>query len=166
MNIPKNLSEKEVIETITTIVNRIAPKYTFYGYDADDMKQEAFIICIDALDRYDQNRPLENFLSVNLSNRLKNFVRDNNFTKSSETKKKVLSPTQLLFEEVLPDSYYEEQDNKELFNIIDEHLPISMREEYLKIKNGVYISKKRRIQVIDTIKNILKDIGYEEGQDI
>ena len=39
----------EVIDKIQLVVDRIAPKYTFHGYDVDDMKQEAFIICIDAL---------------------------------------------------------------------------------------------------------------------
>ena len=77
MKIPKNMTKDEVIDKIKIVVDRIAPRYTFHGYDIDDMKQEAFIICIDALDRYDQKRPLENFLAVNLSNRLKNFVRDN-----------------------------------------------------------------------------------------
>jgi DNA-directed RNA polymerase specialized sigma24 family protein len=71
------MTEQQVIDQIKIVVNRIAPKYTFNTYDVDDIKQEAFIICMDALERYDNKRPLENFLSVHLSNRLKNFVRDN-----------------------------------------------------------------------------------------
>ena len=42
------------------------------------------MICMDALNRYDQKRPLENFLSVNLSNRLKNFIRDNHYIGQDE----------------------------------------------------------------------------------
>lgn len=101
MKIPKNLKEDEVLDKIELVINRIAPKYTFHGYDLNDIKQEAFIICYEALERYDQKRPLENFLSVNLSNRLKNFIRDNNFTKSSEDKRKVLSPKQLVFDNLV-----------------------------------------------------------------
>ena len=39
------------LDTIQIIINRIAPKYTFQGYDVDDIKQESFLICADALDR-------------------------------------------------------------------------------------------------------------------
>ena len=59
-----NKTEQETIDIITAVVDRIAPRYTFYGYTVSDMKQEAFIICMDALKRYDEGRPLENFLSV------------------------------------------------------------------------------------------------------
>ena len=57
MKIPKNLKEDEVLDKIELVINRIAPKYTFHGYDLNDIKQEAFIICYEALERYDQKRP-------------------------------------------------------------------------------------------------------------
>ena len=83
MNIPEGMDEQDVLDIIETICNRISPKYTFYGYTVDDIKQESFIICVEALNRYDGIRPLENFLSVNLSNRLKTFMRDNYFMSST-----------------------------------------------------------------------------------
>ena len=49
MKIPKGMTEQEVIDQIEVVCNRIAAKYTFYGYTADDIKQEAFIICMEAL---------------------------------------------------------------------------------------------------------------------
>ena len=42
MHIPSNMTPQNVIDQIEIVVNRIAPKYTFYGYDTNDMKQEAF----------------------------------------------------------------------------------------------------------------------------
>ena len=161
MKIPKNLSEQEVVDKITLVINRIAPKYTFHGYDIDDIKQEAFIICYEALERYDQNRPLENFLSVNLSNRLKNFIRDNNFTKSSEDKRKVLSPKQLVFENLVCDEKANRHEHLgEITDIIDTELPPHMRADYLKIMNNIYIPKKRRLDVLDYIRQLLEDKGY------
>ena len=77
MKIPSNLTEQETVKKIHSVIDKIAPRYVFSGYDIDDIKQESFIICMDALSRYDEKRPLENFLSVHLSNRLKNFIRDN-----------------------------------------------------------------------------------------
>lgn len=161
MKIPKNLNEQEVVDKITLVINRIAPKYTFHGFDIDDIKQEAFIICYEALERYDQKRPLENFLSVNLSNRLKNFIRDNNFTKSSEDKRRVLSPKQLIFENLVCDEKANRHEYlNEVTEIIDSELPPHMRADYLKIMNNIYIPKKRRVDVLDYIRQLLEDKGY------
>jgi hypothetical protein len=160
MKIPKNMTEKEVLQKINIVVNRIAPKYTFNGYDVDDIKQEAFIICMDALDRYDELRPLENFLSVNLSNRLKNFVRDNYYTKNDEEKKKILNPTQLSYEDNIQSSHIDNDKNIDLNSIktiIDKHLPSKYRSDYLKIINDVYVPKKRKTEIFSLIKNILKE---------
>ena len=41
----------------------------------DDIKQEAFMIAVEALEKYDESRPLENFLYISISNRLKNLLR-------------------------------------------------------------------------------------------
>ena len=171
MNTPKDMTDEQVVDTITLVCNRIAPKYTFYGYTVDDIKQEAFIICIEALNRYDGIRPLENFLSVNLSNRLKTFMRDNYFTGvSSENRKKVFQPAQLDFEDHIIDekdsfaTTYDDLDTKDMINVIDQHIPANFRMDYLKIVNDIYVPKARRQEIISTVKQILEDHGhYEEG---
>jgi DNA-directed RNA polymerase specialized sigma24 family protein len=165
MKIPPNMTLKQVMVSISTVVDRISPKYTFNGYEVDDIKQEAFIICVDALERYDHNRPLENFLSVHLSNRLKNFVRDNFYTKNEDDKKKILSPKQLSYEDYVPD--YENNgddfiDASDIKKIIDSHLPSYLRADYLKIISDVYVPKKRREEIVAIIQDILKDNGYEK----
>lgn len=165
MKIPKNMTRDQVIEQINIVVNRIAPKYTFGTYGVDDIKQEAFIICMDALTRYDQKRPLENFLSVHLSNRLKNFVRDNYYTKDEEEKKRVLKPKYLSKDDIV---FYEHNyDNKLEANnfkaIIDKHLPPEHRSDYLKMINEVYIPKKRREELVLLIRELLEIHQNEEG---
>ena len=160
MNIPKNLSEDQVIAQIKTVVDRIAPKYTFSGYDAEDIKQEAFIICMDALDRYDPSRPLENFLSVHLSNRLKNFVRDNHYTsKDDDSKKKLLNPKQFINDDITNDcrQYIDNIDLSDIKDKIDNNLPPNMRSDYLKMLNNVYVPKKRREEIVKTIRNIAEN---------
>jgi len=164
MKIPKNMTKKEVIDKIQLVVDRIAPKYTFHGYDIDDMKQEAFIICIDALDRYDQKRPLENFLSVNLSNRLKNFVRDNYCTLKDVEKKKVMTPAPLISDNIVDTrriDHSSKVNTKEASDIIDQNLPVELRADYLKMINDVYILKKKKDEILLVIKNILKEHGYD-----
>jgi DNA-directed RNA polymerase specialized sigma24 family protein len=168
MKIPKNMTEKEVLQKIHLVVDRIAPKYTFNGYDVDDIKQEAFIICMDAMDRYDECRPLENFLSVNLSNRLKNFVRDNYYTKNDEEKKRVLNPAQLSYEDNVQSSSHDNDkfiDLDAMKIIIDKFMPSKCRADYLKILSDVYVPKKRKLEIFSLIKKIMKDNGYAQGSD-
>lgn len=160
MKLPRNMKENEVVTQIMAIVDRIAPKYSFNGYSVEDIKQEAFIICMDALDRYDPSRPLENFLSVHLSNRLKNFVRDNYFTKNDdESKKKLLSAKSIISDDVsMEDSdYIETVDISDIKQLIDEELPMVYRADYLKIINNVYVPKKRREEVLSVLKQIVEN---------
>lgn len=166
MKIPKNMTYDQVMKQIEVVVNRIAPKYTFNTYDIDDIKQESFIICMDALQRYDQKRPLENFLSVHLSNRLKNFVRDNFYTKDEEHKKKVLKPQYLNADDAVKyDIDYENRlEASNIKNIIDKHLPPEYRSNYLKMINDVYIPKRKKEELITLIKEIL-EIYREKGED-
>jgi RNA polymerase sigma factor (sigma-70 family) len=164
MKVPKNMTEQQVIDKIITVVDRMAHKYTFNGYDVEDIKQEAFLICMDALERYDQKRPLENFLSVHLSNRLKNFIRDNYFTNNHNEKKKVLAPSQLAYEDNVLDRIEPDLDinidSNEIKDLIDKYLPIQYRADYLKMINDISISKNRRTQILSLIKKILKENGY------
>ena len=171
MNVPEGMTETEVVDQINTVVDRIAPKYTFYGNTTDDIKQEAFIICIEALNRYDPSKPLENFLSVNLSNRLKTFVRDNYFTgATSEARKKLVQPAHLDYENSIIDeegkfsNSYEQLDMDSMTGIVDQYMPANVRMDYLKLINDVYISKQRREEVVEIVKQLLEEHGYyEEG---
>lgn len=165
MKIPKHMTQEQVIKQIEIVVNRIAPKYTFSTYDVDDIKQEAFIICMDALERYDQKRPLENFLSVHLSNRLKNFIRDNYYTKDEEEKKRVMRPKYLSGEDVIQydNTVDSKTDAKTIKNIVDKHLPAQYRADYLKIINEVYVPKKRREEILTIIKEIVENYSNEKG---
>lgn len=166
MKIPSNMTEDEVMNTIMLVINRTSPKYTFYGYGVDDIKQEAFIICMDALERYQEGRPLENFLAVHLSNRLKNFVRDNHFIKTEEEKAKVQMPGQLSNDNTIvsPQSLQAKQgdriDLKEMKQIIDIKLPAQYRADYLKIINDIYVPKKQREEVLAIIYEILEEHGH------
>ena len=162
MKIPKNMTEQQVIDQINIVVNRISARYTFHGYEVEDIKQEAFIICMDALERYDPSRPLENFLSVHLSNRLKNFVRDNFYTKDEEEKKKILKPSSLSYEDYVPHEEKVEDDKidaQALQKTIDMRLPAEYRSDYLKIINDVYVPKKRREEIIAIIKELIDEEG-------
>ena len=169
MLVPEGMTENEVVDQIEKVCNRISPKYTFYGYTVDDIKQEAFIICMEALNRYDNSRPLENFLSVNLSNRLKNFVRDNHFIYNDDGDRvKILKPAQLEHENAVVDDKdnnisYDSIEYKNMAEIIDIKIPAAIRLDYLRMINAVYITKQRREEIVEIIQELLQEHGYENG---
>ena len=169
MKIPRGMTEQEVIETITKVVDRQAAKFRFGYYEIEDMRQEAFIIAMDALDRYDEKRPLENFLAVHVNNRLKNFKRDNFYrmdNEKHESKKLIMDPIDIsrVRDEreknmKCDDNFTEGLEVDEIVSIIDKHLDITMREDYLKMMNNVYVPKPRREQVQEAILSIMREPG-------
>ena len=73
--LPKGISENEFVSIVNNIANQLCDKFKFGYYERDDIRQECFIEAIDALDRYDSNRPLPNFLYIHIRNRLCNLKR-------------------------------------------------------------------------------------------
>ena len=186
MMIPTNMTETETIATISKVVNRLGKKYTFGFYSVEDVRQEAWIIAIESLDKYDEERPLENFLAVVLSRRLLNLKR-NKFCRPDEicdvcknkdpnckkckqremrnqSKKFLMEPIDIshIRDEHeknmrLENDFISDIEDGELFAIIDKHLPVELRGDYLRLKSGVYISKPRREQIHTAIYEIFEE---------
>jgi DNA-directed RNA polymerase specialized sigma24 family protein len=76
MRIPTNMTESQVIAIMEKVVSVLAPSFRFGHYDVDDIKQEGIYFAIQAMERYDESRPLENFLYSHVKNRLINLKRD------------------------------------------------------------------------------------------
>ena len=167
MKIPDKMEEAEVIAIIQKVVNKIAPRYATKSYPVEDMKQEAVLMCMEAIPRYDGQRPLENFLSVHVSNRMKNFLRDNVKVKD-QAKYRVANPDQLAhdIEHTYNEDIYDRMDYKNMAAIVDENIPSSMRMDYLKMVSNFYVPKNRREEIIIFIEDLLKQHGYEKGKNI
>ena len=172
MKIPKGMNETEVIETILKISKKLAHKYTFASYEVEDIEQEAFLIGIAGLDKYDQVRPLDNFMYVHINNRLKTFKRDNYYRlehgaaeKIQKTKKDILEPLDIqeLYHIATGDTISEDAELSELLQIIDDNLPSNMRSDYLKLKNNAPLSKSRKSKVVAFIQSIVAESENEEG---
>lgn len=162
---------------MTKIVKRLGKSYTFDIYDTDDLISEAYMITLDIIDKYDGTHPIENFLTVSISNRLKNLRRDNSYlpepkNKDSEewvkwnkrfgTKKALLSSIslhnvneekelQLLFSANMS----ENMDLNIIKDIINIHLPVKFRVDYIKLKDGIKISKNKQDELIEVIREIV-----------
>jgi len=174
------MTEAQVVETIQKVVKRVAHKYKFGFYDYDDICQEGFLIAMEGLQRYDGDRPLENFLAVHVSNRLKNFKRDNFCRQQSipssgvqlernNTKRFLMEPLDISNVRDENESNMRVDDNfvayieqKEYMQIIDKELDVSMRSDYLRILHGVYVPKPRREQILNEINNIIDSAGADD----
>jgi DNA-directed RNA polymerase specialized sigma24 family protein len=157
------------MEIIEKVINRTAPKYTFGYYELEDIKQESYIICLDAMKNYDNNRPLENFLSKHLSNRLKDLKRNKYFrhnvkneshAKLNEAKKNLMDLKQFCqiaeYDHPLDEFPLEEKlSTEEALELVMDSIAPSLRNDFLRMANGVSIPPNRRKNVIDAIKEIL-----------
>jgi DNA-directed RNA polymerase specialized sigma24 family protein len=71
------VDEQQFIEVLEKITKKLSYKFKFGYHEIEDMKQQAAIFAMEALDKYDHKRPLENFLWTHVRNRLFNYKRDN-----------------------------------------------------------------------------------------
>jgi len=75
LKLPENVTEQDFVDIVQKIARRISHRYVFTSYEPCDIEQEAFLIAVEGLERYDSSKPLENFLYVHINNRLKNLKR-------------------------------------------------------------------------------------------
>jgi DNA-directed RNA polymerase specialized sigma24 family protein len=159
------MTEDQVVSTIYKISSRLASKYTFPNYEAEDISQEAFIIGMEAMNRYDGVRPLENFLSIHIKNRLKNFKRDNYYRpdqgkaeKIQQGKKKLLDASSIdgVRNFIISSKASDNLEVRELIDYIDHNLSANLRGDYLRFINDQSLSKTKKSNLLDELKNILE----------
>jgi len=150
---------------IWNLANIIAPKYVFANYTREDLIQEAYIMGLDALTRYDGIRPIKNFLANHISNRLKTFKRDRYYRPNAGTaeglqmvKKAIMSPGNMdKVTKVYEFDYADLVGLAEHKEILNRSIPCSYRRDYLRMLNGVRISPIRKKEIYLIIKRIFKE---------
>ena len=80
-------SDEELIAVVEKIAKRLARIYKFGCHEIEDLTQQCYVEALKSMDKYDGERPLVNFLSIHLRNRLYNFKRDNHARISSPCEK-------------------------------------------------------------------------------
>lgn len=58
------------------------------------------------------------------------------------------------YDNIVPFEVMDKMCNKEVFDFIDEHLPITLRKNYLKIKSGIRITDNEHKEVITFLKGL------------
>ena len=152
-------------EIILKVIDRIAPRYTFSYYELDDIKQESFIICLEAVEKYDNSRPFENFISKHLSNRLKTLIRDKYSRSNIESEKheKLNQSKKNLMDlksvdgsyKIYEDDIIERMSTSEAIQTLMRELPPSMRNNFYRLANGVSIQSSKKQALFEKVKEIL-----------
>ena len=164
MRIPSNLPQDEVVSTITKVCKKLAPKYVFASYEIEDIEQEAFMMGVEGLNRYDTNKPLENFMYTHINNRLKNFKRDNyyrfdygNAQKIQDRKKSILEPVDItaLYCISTDDETVDNAHLSEMLDLIDRTLPADLRSDYLKLRTNSPLPKGPKAIIVQAIEDII-----------
>lgn len=170
MIVPDGHTEQEVIDTITRVAKRVANKHRFAYFDGDDIFQEAFIIGMEGLSRYDPSKPLENFMSVHISNRIKNEMRKHLGRPEDKNTARTMLMSPLSMDVVRDEEeanmwtridFLDDLQVDDIFKLIDLNLPTEYRADFLRMKQGVTIPKPRREKIEEYIINILRENGYE-----
>lgn len=153
---------EEHLNILLKVVKKLIKK-PFSYHTEEDLEQEALIIGLSVYKKWDGIRPLENFLSVSIKNRLISFRRNEYERHPGESSKKnILEP--INYDIINPDNedslQYDEPDyisEKEFLDEIDEIIPGYLREYYLKMIDGVSIPHNRRLEIREIIKDYLDD---------
>lgn len=132
---------EEDLEVINKVVNRLSPSHVFPNYSIEDIKQEAYIMCLQALPKWDGVRPLENFLARHVRNRLNNLKRDKYYRPGCEIqkeKKKLLEANGGELQNlILTSSGSDILENRELIDYIKERLTAREHPQFLRfLSNG------------------------------
>lgn len=187
MQMPAGMTEEEVLEIIKKVVTVQAPSYAFGPHGKDDMIQMGTLFALEALPRYDGVRRLECFLYIHVKRRLINFQRDklrrndppclkchggkpcqknggychryNDWLIRNKAKANIIRPVELTDEHPHRDSDCEGQvERDELIRLVDLELPVGLRSDYLKMRDGAPIPQIRKQAVMDAVKEILGDL--------
>lgn len=139
------------LEIIMRIADSLSEAYRSKTLPKDDLRQEVFLFCVDAMTRYDGRAPLENFLRKHARNRILNLIRYNK-------RRKVLHDTVDVdsLKEVLAYNPTDRMESEELFSIINEELNTQERKVLMKMLDGVSVSVSRKNHVREKVREIIE----------
>lgn len=144
------------------VAERLAPKFIFAYWNLEDITQEAILMGMDALSRWDGNRPLENFIHIHIRNRLNTLRRDKYYRAEpgkavgpQEAKKSLLNCKDI---DTCPQPMKEVEIysfNEEMIEILERELPAKYRGDYLRAVGEGKLSPKKKSDLVYQIRLIL-----------
>jgi len=165
-NNQKILSNEDHHLIIWELANNIAPKYAFANFTAEDLVQEAYIMGMDALTRYDGIRPFKNFIANHISNRMKTFKRDHFYRPNAGTaehlqvvKRALMSPGNMdKVSKMYEVDYAALIDGMDRKKELDKLIPVIHRKDYLRMLAGVRISQTRKKEIVHIVREAMAQV--------
>jgi DNA-directed RNA polymerase specialized sigma subunit len=172
----------EQVASLYIVIKPIASKFRFGYLSVEDMLQQGMLELLEAIEggAYDPTMPLEAFAKSHVHNRLFNYKRDNfcrheapclccdsttehpcpKYTKWFKRNQLKMGLTQASSEGIenqikLDIGSEASVVSSELLEAIDKGLPISLRKDYLRMKEGLSVPRKRKEAIKASIKEIL-----------
>lgn len=171
------MTSDEVIYCIEYIVNYISPRFVFYPYDLDDIKQHARMLALEAIAGFDPQSKkstgtpeerLRAFLFHHIKMRLINLQRDKRGNK--EEKKNLTQAGSIYGLDESNETYISFENDIDQYDIsvmkakILEELDVDLRHTYHKVLANLSVPKNDRDHLMKRIKEILgvKEEEYAE----
>jgi len=149
--------ETRILEYIDYISKALTKTHVFDIWGNDDIKQEIYILMLQAQKEFDEKKGDEYTFYFNyIKNRLSNFRRDN--YSINKYKMGISDAISLEFDVLTPTDTLVEKYK----NMINDRVDSSMRADYLRYTEGVKISHKRKVAIINHIKEIVGRIQKNE----
>ena len=155
--------DQRILDFVDKISLNLAKTFKFDIWDSDDIKQEVYFLMIEAQKEFDASRGDEYTFYFNyIKNRLMNFKRDKYST--NKFKMGILDAKSLdldIVEDV-------DQFVSQYKDIINSRISPSFRADYLRYCEGVKMPHKRKILILQHMKEIIyrslknEEISYEE----
>lgn len=179
MKLPSGITEEEFLTAFNASIGNLAKQFSFPGYTHEDMRQEAFILAAEGVFAFkpELGIPLDKFLHIHLHNRLFNFKR-NNFIRHETScgeckrtgeicqrcktmKKRNINKLKILAPGTIDDDnpYAAYENSLEYIELVDyverleQLMPKSMYEDFLRLKDGASIPTKRKQNIKDFIRD-------------
>jgi ribosomal protein S18 len=168
----------KLLQIATPIIEKIASsrkiKNSFAYYTPEDIYQEIWFLCLEALNRYNKDfGELENFLNAHVSNRIKNLKRDKYFRIDQDelTARRINLVNALSICSVnisSKDKVFISANNslepieyisvEELKDYIEERIPQHLLNSFKLLIEGHKINKKILLQIRSSVAVILKEL--------
>lgn len=119
--------------------------------EENDIAQEAYILCMEIFPKWDRERSLEHFLMLSVSNRLISLSRG--YFRNPE-KRKSIDFMPLHDQPRQGDLTFESIDDADEMEYILNSLSNTMRNDYLRLANGVSIPSTRKEALFKTMREL------------
>lgn len=152
-------------EKVEDVMGKLSSEFNFDIYGKDDISQEVFIICMELISDYTEDKgELFPFLLGAARNKLISLIR----SKYGSSHNKNYSDRMAIINtaEINGDDHLREEELSlvdKYSDYIRENIAPEFKEDFLRIKEGIKIPHTKKYEVISYIKNCMNIVDEKNG---